>query len=238
MLQALIFDVDGTLADTEEARRRSFNAAFLEHGLRWQWPAELYAQLLRVAGTVERLTHFVGTLDAAPAERVRLLRLVPEVEGTATRIYQRLVARGECPLRPGVRRLLEAASAAGLRLAIASATHRSNVDALTEASLGTPAQAVFQVIACGDQVQRKKPAPDIYRLALEGLQLAPERCVAFEDSSNGVRSACAAGIATVVCPTQWNAAEDSGSAALRVASFEDVDVATLERLLSHCEVAS
>jgi HAD superfamily hydrolase (TIGR01509 family) len=237
VLAALIFDVDGTLADTEEAHRESFNAAFREHGLPWYWGPQLYAQLLRVAGTLERLAHYVGTLEAAPAERERLLCLVPEVEGAKTRLYQELVAQGSCPLRPGVRRLLEAAREARLRLAIASATNRSNVDALVVANLGMPAQAVFEVIACGNQVRSKKPAPDIYRLALEGLQLAPERCVAFEDSSNGLRAACAAGIATVMCPTSWNASEDADGAALRVASFDEVDVAALGRLVARCEVA-
>lgn len=237
MLQALIFDVDGTLADTEEAHRQSFNAAFAGHGLDWYWGPQLYAQLLRVAGTLERLAHYVGTLEVAPAEHERLLRMAPEVESAKSRIYRQLVAEGNCPLRPGIRRLLDAAREARLRLAIASATHRSNVDALAAANLGAPAHEVFQVIACGEQVGRKKPAPDVYRLALEGLQLAPERCVAFEDSLIGLRSARAAGIATVLCPTPWNAHEDTGAAELRVASFEEVELAALARLPLRCEVA-
>jgi HAD superfamily hydrolase (TIGR01509 family) len=237
VLAALIFDVDGTLADTEETHRQSFNAAFLEHGLGWHWGAPLYAQLLRVVGVTERLAYYVGTLDAAPAERERLQRQMRGVEDAKTRIYQQLVAQGNCPFRPGVRRLLDTAREAGLRLAIASGTAPSNVDALTDANLGAPAHAVFQVLACGDQVRSKKPASDIYRLALKGLRLAPERCVAFEDSSNGLQAAHAAGIATVVCPTRWNEGEDLGAADLRIASFDEVDLAGLERLLARCEAA-
>jgi len=231
MLEALIFDLDGTLADTEETHRQAFNAAFMKFELGWDWDPRRYAQLLRISGGKERLVHYVETLGLAPNERARILELVPALHRTKTRIYTELLEQGRRPFRPGVAKLLQAASDAGLKLAIASTTTSANIDALLRANLGQAPHPAFSVIACGDQVRAKKPAPDIYNLALASLRLSAPQCIAFEDSVNGLRSARAAGLVTVVTPSRWNADEDFSDADRVLESLEDIDLPALGRLL-------
>jgi HAD superfamily hydrolase (TIGR01509 family) len=238
MLAALIFDLDGTLADTEETHRQAFNAAFIEFELWWDWSPQLYTQLLAVSGGKERLRHYIGTLGVPAAERERLLQIVPALHATKTRIYTELLVRGQRPFRAGVLPLLRAARGAGLKLAIASTTTSANVSALLQAYLGPASGIVFDVIACGDQVQEKKPAPDIYRLALGSLRLSAESCIAFEDSANGLRAAKAAGLATVVTPSRWTAGEDFSSADLVLPSLEGLDLPRLTRLLGEAHAAA
>lgn len=238
MLEGLIFDLDGTLADTEETHRQAFNAAFIEFELWWDWSPPLYAQLLKVSGGKERLRHYIGTLSVPAAERERLLAIAPALHATKTRIYTELLVRGKRPFRPGVVPLLRAARGAGLKLAIASTTTSANVDALLQANLGAARDLSFDVIACGDQVPVKKPAPDIYRLALGSLRLSAESCIAFEDSANGLRAAKAAGLATVVTPSHWTAEEDFAGADLVLRSLEGLDLPRLERLLGEAHAAA
>jgi HAD superfamily hydrolase (TIGR01509 family) len=220
-LEALIFDVDGTLADTEETHRQAFNATFVGFGLGWDWSPQRYADLLSVSGGKERIEYYIGTLGLSAAERDRLKVLVPAIHQTKTRLFTELIADGRAPLRPGVARLIGEAQAAGVRVALASTTTGANVEALISAHLGRDAYRRFAVIACGDQVQAKKPAPDIYQLVLGALGLPAAACIAFEDSANGVRAAKAAGLYTVVTPTLWTAAQDFAGADLLLPSLGD-----------------
>jgi len=238
MLEALIFDLDGTLADTEETHRQAFNAAFIEFALWWDWSPSLYARLLEISGGKERLRHYIGTLRVQPAERARLLEIVPALHETKTRIYTELIYRGQRPFRPGVLRLLRAAKTAGLKLAIASTTTSANVSALLQANLGPASGIVFEVIACGDQVKEKKPAPDIYRLVLASLRLPAESCIAFEDSVNGLRAAKAAGLATVVSPSRWTVEQDFSAADLVLPTLEGLDLPRLAKLLGEAHAAA
>jgi len=213
-IEALIFDVDGTLADTEEAHRVAFNLAFERYRLGWVWQPDEYRELLQVTGGKERISIYIETLPLPDAERHRLKALMPEIHAEKTRFYSSFVADGAVPLRPGVARLLGEALEAGCKLAIASTTTAVNIDALLQSTLGPRGLDMFAAIACGDQVRAKKPAPDIYRLALRGLDLLPEHAIAFEDSTNGLRSAMAAGLPTVVTPTFWTEGSDFSAAAL------------------------
>ena len=223
MIGALIFDVDGTLADTEEAHRAAFNAAFLDHGYDWYWTKRLYAKLLTVSGGKERLEHFIRTLALSTADKAQLFEMIPQLHTAKTRQYAEFVAAGRVPLRPGIARLIREARASGFKLAIASTTTAANVEALIGATLGGPACEWFDVIAAGDEVARKKPASDIYELALKRLQCATGRCVAFEDSANGVRAATAVGLFTVATPTYWTAGQAFGDAALILEHLGDPD---------------
>ena len=239
MLDALIFDLDGTLADTEETHRQAFNAAFIEFALWWDWSPPLYTKLLEISGGKERLRHYVGTLRVQPAERARLLEIVPALHDTKTRIYTELIYRGQRPFRPGVLPLLRAAKTAGLKLAIASTTTSANVSALLQANLvGAASDIGFDVIACADQVKEKKPAPDIYRLVLASLRLAPEACIAFEDSLNGLRAAKASGLAAVVTPSRWTVEQDFAAADLVLPTLEGLDLPRLDRLLGEAHAAA
>jgi HAD superfamily hydrolase (TIGR01509 family) len=222
-LRALLFDVDGTLADTEETHRQAFNLAFLQFELGWEWGRDLYRDLLRTSGGKERIDTYIETLPLPAAAKARLRGLAGAIHRTKTRIYGELIADGRSPLRPGVARLIREAREAGLKLAIASTTTAANVDALLSRHLGEKAHDCFSAIACGDHVSSKKPAPDIYRLALASLGLQAAACVAFEDSANGLRAAKAAGLFTVITPTAWTESQDFTAADLLVSSLGDPD---------------
>jgi beta-phosphoglucomutase-like phosphatase (HAD superfamily) len=220
-IEALIFDVDGTMADTEEAHRTAFNLAFERYRLGWVWQAAEYRELLKITGGKERLLSYIESLPLAAAERRRLSTMVPDIHAEKTRFYSAFVADGAVPLREGVERLLDEAFEAGCKLAIASTTTAINIDALLQSTLGPRGLDMFAAIACGDQVRAKKPAPDIYQLALRGLELLPEHAVAFEDSPNGLRAASAAGLPTVVTPNYWTEGGDFSGAALLLPSLGD-----------------
>lgn len=214
-LQALLFDVDGTLADTErDGHRVAFNAAFAAAGLDWEWSVALYGELLAVTGGKERIRHYLATRRPdfeAPGD---LDSLIAELHGAKTKFYTGLLAQGNIPLRPGVERLLHAARAAGLRLAIATTTTPANVTALLTHTLGAESLDWFEVIAAGDVVPAKKPAPDIFQYALQAMDLPAAACLAFEDSRNGLEAARDAGLATVVTVNGYTAQHDFREAAV------------------------
>ncbi len=196
-LQALIFDVDGTLAETEELHRRAFNDAFAAAGLSWVWDRSLYGRLLEVTGGKERIRHYIDAYGTTPD----LGRdAIATLHADKTARYAALVEGGQMALREGIVAVLEDAQAHGIRLAIATTTSRSNVDALLRATLSSQP---FDVIAAGDEVSAKKPAPDIYHLALERLGRPAENCVAIEDTLNGLHSAQAAGLACIITPSVY-----------------------------------
>lgn len=198
-LEALLFDVDGTLADTErDGHRPAFNLAFAEHGLSWDWDVALYGQLLAVTGGKERIRYYADRFLAPGTLPADFDALVAQLHQAKTRHYTRMLSEGAIPLRPGVRRLLQEARAEGLRLAVVTTTTPENVTALLEHSLAPDAASWFEVIAAGDIVPAKKPAPDIYHWALNEMNLKPEQCLAFEDSAHGLAASLGAGVRTLV----------------------------------------
>lgn len=205
-IEALIFDVDGTLADTEELHRQAFNDTFEVCGLDWHWDPGLYRQLLKTTGGKERIAAFVGAHRAGEAAKV--MPLVRELHALKTERYAALMRKGELSLRPGIKRLIEEARESSVRLAIATTTSLVNVHALLDATLGSEAARLFSVIAAGDEVNRKKPAPDVYRLVLDRMGVVAAACLAFEDSHNGLLAARAAGLQTVVTPSVYSMGDD------------------------------
>lgn len=207
-LQALIFDVDGTLAETEEAHRAAFNRVFAEQGLGWEWDQPLYGRLLAVTGGKERLRYWLNGPFGAPGASEMLARAdlsdwIAATHKRKTAIYTGLIDEGTVGLRPGVGELIGAAREAGVRLAIATTTSLPNVESLLKVAFGKSWGDVFEVIAAGDQVKAKKPAPDVFLLALQRLGLPAEASLALEDSSNGLRSASAAGLDTVITTSTY-----------------------------------
>ncbi len=209
MLKALIFDVDGTLADTErDGHRLAFNAAFREFGLNWEWDVPLYGKLLEVTGGKERVRFYVDRFCPDFSKPKDFDDLVVALHKAKTRHYVELLGQGGIPLRSGVARLLSEARDAGIRLAIATTTTPENVTALLRHSLaGDPAEW-FEVVAAGDIVPVKKPAPDIYFWTLDKLKLDAADCLALEDSENGVRASVGAGLKTVVTVNDYTLGHD------------------------------
>jgi len=206
-IKAIIFDVDGTLADTEDAHRIAFNKSFAENGLDWNWDVALYDKLLKVTGGKERIKYYVSDFNTTYQKPENFDDFVKHLHQTKTKHYTAMLAAGQIPLRPGIKQLMDDARTAGILLAIATTTSPENVAGLLEVGLGKDWESYFAANGCGDIVPHKKPAPDIYIWVLDKLKLKPQECIALEDSNNGLRSALAAGIKTYVTTnpyTHWH----------------------------------
>ncbi len=229
MLKALIFDVDGTLADTESAHCAAFNQAFNQFGLDWHWDDALYTDLLTVTGGTERILHYILTAqpDLSAFSTLGFEAALKRLFELKTKAYVRSVNEGTVALRPGVLRLIVQALASGLKLAIATTTSAPNINALLSRDLGPRWREQFAAVGDGASAKLKKPDPEVYLHVLEALQLPPSQCLALEDSSNGLRAATAAGLATLITPTRYTA-HDNFDAALRVVKdLSQVDLAQL-----------
>lgn len=230
-LAAIIFDVDGTLAETEELHRRAFNETFADHGLDWHWNRARYRELLAVTGGKERIAHDLALRGIAADGHD-----IPALHRAKTDRYTALMAGGEIALRPGIADLIDSARGAGIRLAIATTTSRPNIDALIRATLGCDTDELFDAVAAGDEVAAKKPAPDVYLLALDRLGVPPGRAVALEDSLNGLASARAAGLRCVVSPATYTQGDAFPDDCVRVEDFTRIArVGALELLLEGAE---
>lgn len=212
MLKALIFDVDGTLAETErDGHRVAFNRAFTEAGLDWHWSREFYGQLLPVAGGKERIRFYIQYFCKEFQAPDRFDEFIEALHRNKTQHYQDLLRKGELPLRPGVKRLIDEARDRGLRLAIATTSSHPTTLALLRSTLDS---AWFEVIAAGDIVARKKPAPDIYLYVLDQLNLDPSECIVFEDSEAGLQAAVGTNLKTIITANNYTKSQNFSKATL------------------------
>jgi len=219
-IQAIIFDVDGTLADTEDAHRIAFNKSFAENHLNWNWDVALYDKLLAVTGGKERIKYFIDSFFPEFKKPEDYDSFVKHLHVVKTGYYTSMLADGHIPLRPGIKQLISEAHEIGILLAIATTTSPENVSALLEIGLGKNWQNYFACVGCGDIVPNKKPAPDIYNWVLNKLDLPPDHCIALEDSNNGLRSSLAAGIKTYITVNPYTRTQNFTGAA---AVFEDLE---------------
>ena len=198
-LEAVLWDVDGTLAETErDGHRVAFNLAFEALGLPWRWDEQRYGDLLRITGGRERLLHDMDRRSDAPATAHERDTLARALHACKNDRYAELVRSAGLPLREGVTELMQECAARGVRMGIATTTSRVNVEVLLGTHLGARWHERFAVVVCGEDVRQKKPDPEVYRLALRGLGIGPLQAVAIEDSPGGVAAARAAEIPVVV----------------------------------------
>jgi len=225
-LKALIFDVDGTLADTErDGHRVAFNRAFKQAGLDWDWSVELYGELLAVTGGKERMAYYLQKFNTDFPTDANTPELIKDLHKSKTIHYTELLSTGAIPLRPGVKRLIEEAREKGMRIAISTTTTPANVTALLEHALEKGSTDWFEVIAAGDIVPAKKPAADIYVWALQKLNLKAQECLAFEDSENGIKSSLGADLKTIITINDYTKNHDFNGASLVLDNMGEPDEA-------------
>ncbi len=227
MTKALIFDCDGVLADTErDGHLVAFNRMWQEQGIHWQWSLAQYAEKVKIGGGKERM------FSLSQDDNFRAVYQVPDSEEIwwntvagwhkrKSEIYKELVASGALPGRPGVKRLAEAALTQGWKLVVCSTSALSSVQAVLFHVMGEETAHKFAGVFAGDVVKAKKPAPDIYNLAAEKLNLDPAHCVVVEDSRNGLLAAVAAGMTCIITYNELTKDEDFSEAALVLSSLGD-----------------
>jgi len=221
-LEAILWDMDGVLADTErDGHRPAFNQAFAENNLDCEWNVERYGKLLETGGGKERMTaHWneVGWPDNIPIESRQ--EKVKELHLRKTDIFMDFINQGSIPLRPGVLRVINDAIAAGLKLAVCSTSSEKAVTNLVNTLMGPERAEKFQIFA-GDMVKQKKPAPDVYLMAVDQMGLDKSKCVIVEDSAIGLGAAVAAGISCIVTKSSYTAHEDFSKADMVVEELGD-----------------
>lgn len=201
----------------------AFNQAFADAGLDWHWPVDRYRKLLKVTGGQERIAHYIGEERLPDVD-------IPALHAAKNAIYSSLVETGQVKLRPGVIRVIEEAQAAGIAIAVATTTSRSNLDSLIAAT--ALSQKSFAAIVTGEDVAKKKPNPEAYDLALQRLSLSAGECIAFEDSENGLLSAHASGVKTVVTPSFYTKSENFQQALLLLPDLDRLGDPSLTMLIS------
>jgi HAD superfamily hydrolase (TIGR01509 family) len=204
-LKAVLFDVDGTLSDTEEAHRAAFNEAFRAEGLDWHWDRDLYGRLLSVTGGRKRIQSFIDTEHPDLSDRENL---ATRLHMDKTRRFGEMISAGMLKLRSGVARLIREALDNGLRLAIVTTTGRTNVETLLGHCMDPDLAGGFEVFATAECAANTKPAPDVYQWVLRQLALEPQACIAIEDSANGLRAALGAGVPTMITTNAYTRGDD------------------------------
>ncbi len=228
LLRAIIFDVDGTLAETEELHRASFNTAFKQFGFAWQWDFETYGKLLTTTGGKERIARYAKETDASLAADVILA-----MHKAKNELYAKAIEAGSLSLRPGVHDVMSKATQRKIKLGIATTTSKSNLDALLRSCFSEKERTGFAAIVCGEDVSRKKPDPEVYLKCLAQLGIRCDEAVAIEDSAVGLASAKAAQLSTIITPSAYTLTDDFNGA---LAVLPDLSRG-LKQILAHFKTA-
>jgi HAD superfamily hydrolase (TIGR01509 family) len=216
MLKAIIFDMDGTLADTEDIHRIAFNQAFAEFKLSWEWSVAEYKELLAISGGKERIRNYFQLKETIPEENTDLWHFAESIHKRKSDIYRDRLIAGHIQLRPGVKRLIDDAIENKIILSIATSSSQKNVETLLKNALGENAMSIFSVVVTSDTVEDKKPSPAVYQMVLSELGLSAENCIAIEDTYNGNRAANSANLKTVITTHLYTHDDDFSNASLVV----------------------
>ena len=217
VLAAVIFDVDGTLAETErDGHRPAFNAAFAAHGLDITWGVLEYGRLLKITGGKRRIAADLRARGFGE----EIDELAGGIHTTKTALFRDRIVAGDVLPRPGLLSLVKSLVEEGIRIAVATTGRRAWVEPLVTRLLG---DGIVETVVTGDDVVRLKPDPEVYLRALNQLGVSPESALAIEDSELGLHAAAAAGLATVVVTTDYTAAQDFAGAAMVRSSYDGID---------------
>jgi HAD superfamily hydrolase (TIGR01509 family) len=208
-LQALLFDCDGVLAETErDGHRVAYNQALKTFGIEAEWNAEEYAELVLISGGKERLKYFFNKYPKKFSSKINNQEIIQQLYLKKTEIFKNMANNGVMPPRSGIARIAKEAHEAGVKLFICSTAHKESVEALVRHNYGEECLRWFNELFCGDDVKNKKPAPDIYLLAKDKYKLAPEFCFVVEDSRNGLLAARGAGMHCIITQSYYTTGED------------------------------
>ena len=214
LLSAVLFDVDGTIAETEELHRKSFNESFKEFNLDWFWDKPIYKELINIGGGKERIQHYMKRAWPEMLEYKNLSKYIDSIHKVKNEIYEDYLNEETITFRPGIKRLISELKESRIRIALVSSSSKTNIENLLLKGLQFKSIDFFDLIAHGDCTKNKKPSPEIYEWALEKLKLSAQSCIAIEDSPRGLDSAVAAKIKVIVTPSELTSDEN----------FEDADL--------------
>jgi HAD superfamily hydrolase (TIGR01509 family) len=218
-LSAVLFDVDGTIAETEDLHRRSFNESFKEFNLDWFWDEAIYRELINIGDGKDRIEHHIKRAWPEMLEYKNLNKYISSIHKVKNEIFKDLIIECEIRTRPGVIRLIEELKKHNVRIAIVSSTTQEDLMTLFKKGLELDPNSMFDLVAHGDCTKKKRPSPEIYEWILEKLRLPPQSCVAIEDSLRGARSAMNADINVLVTPSFYTKDEVFDEAKVVVSSL-------------------
>ena len=219
-IKAIFFDQDGVIIDTErDGHRVSFNETFNEFGFSFAWGVDEYHELLQISGGKERMRHYLQTKGfGKPVPPEEADDLIARMHKRKTALFIEMVESGRLPLRPGIHRFMHEAMAAGLKLGVCTTSSEKAAHAIAYTILK---DISFEVVLAGDVVEKKKPAPDIYNLALQKTGLQPDQVFVVEDSRNGVLAGKAAGLRVLATTNVYTENEDLSPAEIIVSCLGD-----------------
>ena len=209
-IEGIIFDVDGTIADTEDIHRQAFNKAFSKFDLNWYWSKEKYHELLFISGGKERITRCLAE-DKATKKNIGFIE---ELHKCKSEYYRSILLSSDISLRPGVKRLITEAKEKNIKIGIATNSSTENLQALIKKTFKVEPEKLFNTIVTNNIIIDKKPSPEVYYRALKNLELSANKCIAVEDTANGNASAIRAGLRTVITTHTYTADNDFDGASL------------------------
>lgn len=233
-LQAVVFDMDGVIAETEgEGHRVAFNKTFADMGIQVEWSYETYGELLKISGGKERMRHFfLQQPGFIPEEKMD--EIIADMHKRKTTIFQDLIQSGGIPLRPGVQSFIQSLLDRDIKIALATTSNEKAANTLLATLLGMETHARFSAILAGDIVSKKKPDPEIYNLAARRLNIDPRKSFVIEDTENGLKAGLAAGFHVCVTKSAYTRHEDFSGAAFVVDSIVEGSI-TVEKLVSYIQ---
>lgn len=211
-LKCIIFDVDGTIADTEDLHRQAFNIAFSEYNIDWHWSEEKYRKLLFISGGKERIRKCLAEDKTISKDN----NFVEELHKCKSENYRSILASSDIKLRPGIQRLINQAKENNIKLAIATNSSTKNFTTLIRKTLDIEPEKLFNTIVTSNIIMDKKPSPEVYYRALADLELSADSCIAIEDTANGNASAIKAGLHTIITTHAYTKDNDFNGASLVV----------------------